>query len=79
MYPGDAGTAGGPVIDHRSRVLRPDGSPVPGLWACGSAAAGMFGGTQPGDGAALAVALVEAYRGVLELSGQLDRVDDGLG
>ena len=79
VYPGDAGTAGGPVIDHRSRVLRPDGSPVPGLWACGSAAAGMFGGTQPGDGAALAVALVEAYRGVLELSGQLDRVDDGLG
>ncbi|MFT4216569.1 MAG: FAD-dependent oxidoreductase [Micropruina sp.] len=79
IYPGDAGTAGGPVIDDRSRVLRADGTPVPGLWACGGAAATAFGGIQPGDGVALAAALVDAYRGVVDLSGQLDRIDEALG
>ncbi|MFT3971842.1 MAG: FAD-binding protein [Micropruina sp.] len=78
VYPGDTGTAGGPVIDTRSRVLRTDGTPVAGLWACGGAAATMFGGTQPGDGAALASALVEAFRAIVDLSDQLDRVDEAL-
>ena len=78
LYPGDAGTAGGLVIDGRSRVLRTDGTPVPGLWACGGAAATAFGGAQPGDGAALAAALVEAYRGVVDLAEQLDRIDEAL-
>ena len=79
VYPGDAGTAGGPVIDERSRVLRDDGLPVPGLWACSGAAAAPFGGAQPGDGSALAVSLVEAYRAVVDLSDQLDRIDEALG
>ncbi len=79
LYPGDAGTAGGLVIDERSRVLRTDGTPVPGLWACGGAAATAFGGAQPGDGVALAAALVEAYRGVIDLAEQLDRIDEALG
>ncbi len=78
LYPGDTGTAGGPVIDERSRVLRADGSPVPGLWACGGSAATFFGGAEPGAGAALAAALVEAYRGVVDLSDQLDRIDEAL-
>ncbi|WP_298129612.1 FAD-dependent oxidoreductase [Micropruina sp.] len=78
VYPGDAGTAGGLVIDERSRVLRTDGTPVPGLWACGGAAATCFGGAQPGDGAALAAALVEAFRGIIDLSDQLDRIDEAL-
>ncbi len=79
VYPGDAGTAGGLVIDERSRVLRSDGVPVPGLWACGGAAATPFSGAQPGDGSALSAALVEAYRGVVDLSDQLDRIDEALG
>lgn len=79
IYPGDEGTAGGLVIDERSRVVRGDGAPVPGLWACGGAAASVFGGVQPGSGAALAAALVEAYRAVVEMSDQLDRVDEALG
>ncbi len=78
VYPGDTGTAGGLVIDERSRVLRADGTPVAGLWACGGAAATMFGGSQPGDGAALASALVEAFRGIVDLSDQLDRIDEAL-
>ena len=78
LYPGDAGTKGGLVIDDRSRVLRDDGSPVSGLWACSASAASMFGPSQPGQGVGLAAAAVEAYRGVLDLSGQLDQVDEAL-
>ena len=78
IYPGDSGTKGGLVIDERSRVLRADDSPVPGLWACSASANSMFGGSQPAQGAGLAAALVEAYRGVLDLSGQLDQIDQAL-
>lgn len=78
LYPGDSGTKGGLVIDDRSRVLRPDGTAVPGLWACSGSAASVFGPAQPAQGAGLAAALVEAYRGVLDLSGQLDRIDQAL-
>ena len=35
-WPGIAGTTGGPRHDHRARVLRPDGQPVPGLYAAGA-------------------------------------------
>lgn len=79
IYPGDSGTKGGLVIDDRSRVLRPDDSPVPGLWACSASAASMFEGSQPAQGAGLAAALVEGYRGVLDLSGQLHQIDEALG
>ena len=78
LYPGDSGTKGGLVIDERSRVLRADGSAVPGLWACSASAVSVFGPSQPAQGAGLAAALVEAYRGVLDLSDQLDRIDDAL-
>jgi 3-oxosteroid 1-dehydrogenase len=61
VYPGDSGTKGGLVIDAESRVLRQDGSPLPGLYACGGAAASVFKGTSPGQGAALGAALVEAF------------------
>ncbi len=61
VYPGDSGTKGGLVIDAASRVLRTDGSPLRGLYACGGAAASMFKGVSPGPGAALGAALVEAF------------------
>jgi succinate dehydrogenase/fumarate reductase flavoprotein subunit len=35
-WPGIAGTTGGPRHDKRARVLRPDGRPVPGLYAAGA-------------------------------------------
>jgi hypothetical protein len=35
-WPGIAGTTGGPRHDERARVLRPDGRPVPGLYAAGA-------------------------------------------
>lgn len=36
-------TQGGLVVDGHARVLRPDGRPVPGLYASGGAAAGISG------------------------------------
>jgi len=35
-WPGVAGTTGGPRHDERARVLRPDGRPVPRLYAAGA-------------------------------------------
>ena len=35
-WPGLAGTTGGPRHDDHARVLRPDGQPVPGLYAAGA-------------------------------------------
>src|SRR5205807_1537919 len=36
IVPGDLGTKGGMRTDARSRVLRPDGSVIPGLYAAGN-------------------------------------------
>ena len=36
-------TQGGLVVDEHARVLRPDGSPVPGVYASGGAAMGISG------------------------------------
>jgi succinate dehydrogenase/fumarate reductase flavoprotein subunit len=35
-WPGIAGTTGGPQHDEQAQVLRPDGQPVPGLYAAGA-------------------------------------------
>jgi 3-oxosteroid 1-dehydrogenase len=67
VYPGDSGTKGGLLVDADSRVLRPDGSPIEGLYACGGAAASMMKGTSPGPGAGLGEALIGAYRAILAI------------
>ena len=61
VYPGDTGTKGGLLIDATSRVLTADGTVLPGLYACGGAAASLFKGATPAPGAALGAALVEAF------------------
>jgi fumarate reductase flavoprotein subunit len=48
-------TIGGLRVDDRARVLRPDGTPIPGLCAAGADAGGIFAG---GYGSGLAAALV---------------------
>ncbi len=35
VHPVVSNTQGGPVHDERQRVLRPDGAPIPGLYAAG--------------------------------------------
>jgi tricarballylate dehydrogenase len=54
-------TFGGLRIDTGARVLRPDGRPIPGLFACGELVGGLFSGNYPG-GSGLAAGLVFGRR-----------------
>lgn len=54
-------TCGGPLIDASARVLRPDGSPIPGLYAAGNAAAAPSAAGYWGAGGTIGPALVFGY------------------
>jgi hypothetical protein len=62
LVPGDLGTFAGIATDVDGRVVRRDGSPVPGLYAIGSDAASAFGGAYPAAGINVGPALTFAYR-----------------
>jgi len=53
IVPGDVGTYGGVVCDSDSRVLRSDGTPIEGLYACGVSTASPMGRVYPGAGASI--------------------------
>ncbi|MDP3894389.1 3-oxosteroid 1-dehydrogenase, partial [Nocardioides sp.] len=57
IVPGDLGTKGGLVTDERARVLRPDGSPIAGLYAAGNCSAAVMGRTYAGPGATIGPAM----------------------
>ncbi|MGA5463749.1 3-ketosteroid-delta-1-dehydrogenase [Mycobacterium sp. NPDC050041] len=61
MVLSDLGTCGGLRADERARVLREDGTAIPGLYAIGNTAANAFGTTYPGAGATIAQGLVYGY------------------
>jgi 3-oxosteroid 1-dehydrogenase len=61
IFTGDVSTFGGVVTDARGRVLRADGSAIPGLYATGTTTASVFGGRSPGAGASLGGAFTFAY------------------
>jgi succinate dehydrogenase/fumarate reductase flavoprotein subunit len=61
MQPGDLGTFVGLRTDAGGRVLREDGTPVPGLYAAGNAAASFAGGSYPAAGITIGNALVFGY------------------
>jgi 3-oxosteroid 1-dehydrogenase len=61
LHLGCLGTKGGPRIDHRSRVLDIHEQPIPGLFACGNAAASVFGPGYPGAGAPLGSGITFGY------------------
>jgi 3-oxosteroid 1-dehydrogenase len=61
IYPGDVGTAGGIVADAHARVIREDGTPIPGLYACGNVSAPVFGRNYPGAGASIAASFTFGY------------------
>lgn len=61
IVPGDLGTKGGLVTDETARVLRPDGSPIPGLYAAGNVSSAVMGHTYPGPGGTIGPALVFGY------------------
>lgn len=61
VHPAITFTFGGLTVDTQARVLRPDGSPVPGLLAAGSDAGGAFGtGYAGGLGLAMTFGLTAA-------------------
>jgi len=53
VIPADVGTYGGVVTDVNARVLRADGSPIEGLYACGISTASPMGRVYPGAGASV--------------------------
>jgi 3-oxosteroid 1-dehydrogenase len=61
LHPGDVGTCGGLLTDEHARVLRTDGSPIPGLYATGNSTASVFGRTYPGAGASIAGSFVFGF------------------
>lgn len=61
IYPGDVGTAGGVVADEYARVTRPDGEPIPGLYAIGNSTASLFGRCYPAAGASIAASFTFGF------------------
>lgn len=70
MYPGDVGTAGGLVTDEHARVLREDGSTIPGLYATGNCTASVVGRCYPGAGASIGASFVFGYIAAHHSAGQ---------
>jgi 3-oxosteroid 1-dehydrogenase len=68
IVPGDLGTKGGLVTDERARVLRPDGSVIPGLYAAGNASAAVMGRTYAGPGATIGPAMMFGYLAALDIA-----------
>ncbi|BCW05886.1 FAD-binding protein [Arthrobacter sp. NtRootA1] len=62
---GDLGTKGGAITDCDGRVLREDGTTIPGLYAVGNATASMLGDSYPAAGATIGAAMVFGYRAAL--------------
>ncbi|CAN7329854.1 FAD-dependent oxidoreductase [Phenylobacterium sp. LjRoot219] len=53
VVPGDVSTYGGVVTDVNARVVREDGSVIPGLYATGVSTASVMGRAYPGAGASV--------------------------
>jgi 3-oxosteroid 1-dehydrogenase len=61
VYPGDVGTFGGVVTDVHARVLRADGSVIPGLYATATSTASVMGRVYPGAGSSIGPGFVWGY------------------
>ena len=61
IYPGDLGTKGGLRCDVLGRVLREDGTVIPGLYAAGNCAAPALGTGYPGAGSTIGPAMTFGY------------------
>ncbi|TWP54100.1 3-oxosteroid 1-dehydrogenase [Lentzea tibetensis] len=69
IVPGDLGTKGGMVTDARARVLRPDGSVIPGLYAAGNASAAVMGNSYAGAGSTIGPAMTFGYVAANDIAG----------
>jgi 3-oxosteroid 1-dehydrogenase len=71
IVPGDLGTKGGLRTDERARVLRRDGTPIPGLYAAGNASAAVMGHSYAGAGATIGPAMTFGYIAALDMADAL--------
>ena len=72
VWPADLASSSGLSTDEHARVLRPDGTPFAGLYACGNDATSIFEGTYPGPGTTLGPALVFGWRAAKHAAGVVD-------
>lgn len=72
IVPGDLGTKGGLLTDEHARVLREDGSAIPGLYAAGNTTASVMGRTYPGPGSTIGPAAVFGWIGGQQAAGRRD-------
>ncbi|OKJ96404.1 3-oxosteroid 1-dehydrogenase [Amycolatopsis sp. CB00013] len=70
IVPGDLGTKGGMRTDARARVLRADGSVIPGLYAAGNASAAVMGNSYAGAGSTIGPAMTFGYVAANDLADQ---------
>lgn len=61
IVPGDLGTKGGLRTDPQARVLRTDGSVIPGLYAAGNSSAAVMGHSYAGAGSTIGPAMTFGY------------------
>lgn len=66
LWPGDIGSATGLVTDEHARLLRRDGSTIPGLYACGADMNSIMGGVYPGPGITIGPGIVFGYIAALD-------------
>ncbi len=71
IVPGDLGTKGGLLTDARARVLREDGSVIPGLYAAGNASAAVMGHSYAGAGSTIGPAMTFGYIAARDAAGVL--------
>lgn len=61
IWPLDVGTSGGLVTDEFARVVKEDGTVIPGLYAAGNITAPVVGHTYPGAGASIGGGIAFGY------------------
>jgi len=61
VYPGDIGASVGLVTDEHARVIGADGTPIPGLYACGNDMDSIMAGVYPGPGITIGPAMTFGY------------------
>jgi succinate dehydrogenase/fumarate reductase flavoprotein subunit len=71
LHAGELGASAGLVTNEFAQVLRTDGTPVPGLYACGNDMDSMMAGTYPGPGITLGPAMTFGYIAARHAAGAL--------
>ncbi len=74
LWPGDLGTKGGLNTDAHARVLRPDGSPIEGLYAVGNCSASVMAHSYAGAGATIGPSMVFGYIAAIHATGDQSHI-----